>query len=134
MGEQEEAVRRDPEVQQAWKIAEVARARLLECVDVGDAETLAEAQRMLDALRKATVLAADAEDRARVHLGLLTQAKRTAARTERHNRRPTGARRAPAQRTAARSARASRSCRSTRRSPHCSQWSRLRPRRSRPGP
>jgi hypothetical protein len=28
MGEQEEAVRRDPEVQQAWKIAEVARVHL----------------------------------------------------------------------------------------------------------
>jgi len=84
MGEQEEAVRRDPEVQQAWKIAEVARARLLECVDVGDAETLAEAQRMLDALRKATVLAADAEDRARVHLGLLTQAQADRRATERH--------------------------------------------------
>jgi hypothetical protein len=84
MGEQEEAVRHDPEVQQAWKIAEVARARLLECVDVGDAETLAEAQRMLDALRKATVLAADAEDRARVHLGLLTQAQADRRATERH--------------------------------------------------
>jgi hypothetical protein len=84
MGEQEEAVRRDPEVQQAWKIAEVARTRLLECVDVGDAETLAEAQRMLDALRKATVLAADAEDRARVHLGLLTQTEADRRATERH--------------------------------------------------
>ena len=84
MGEQEEAVRRDPEVQQAWKIAEVARARLLECVDVGDTETLAEAQRMLDALQKATVLAADAEDRARVHLGLLTQAEADRRATERH--------------------------------------------------
>jgi hypothetical protein len=84
MGEQEEAVRRDPEVQQAWKIAEVARARLLECVDVGDAETLAEAQRMLDALRKATDLAADAEDRARVHVGLLSQAEADRRATERH--------------------------------------------------
>lgn len=84
MGEQEEAVRRDPEVEQAWKIAEVARARLLECVDVGDTETLAEAQRMLDALRKATVLAADAEDRARVHLGLLTQTEADRRATERH--------------------------------------------------
>ena len=83
MGEQEEAVRRDPEVEQAWKIAEVARARLLECVDVGDAEALAEAQRMLDALRKATNLAADAEDRARVHLGLLTQAEADRRATER---------------------------------------------------
>jgi hypothetical protein len=84
MGDQEEAVRHDPEVQQAWKIAEVARARLLECVDVGDAETLAEAQRMLDALRKATVLAADAEDRARVHVGLLSQAEADRRATARH--------------------------------------------------
>ncbi len=84
MGEQEEAVRRDPEVQQAWKIAEVARARLLESVDVGDAEALAEAQRMLDALRQATNLAADAEDRARVHVGLLSQAEADRRATERH--------------------------------------------------
>jgi len=84
MGDQEEAVRHDPEVQQARKIAEVARARLLECVDVGDAETLAEAQQMLDALRKATMLAADAEDRARVHLGLLTQAEADSRATARH--------------------------------------------------
>jgi len=84
MGEEEEAVRHDPEVQQAWKIAEVARARLLECVDVGDGETLAEAQRMLDVLQKATVLAADAEDRARVHVGLLTQAEADRRATERH--------------------------------------------------
>ena len=84
MGEQEEAVRRDPEVQQAWKIAEVARSRLLQSVDVGDAEALAEAQRMLDALRKATNLAADAEDRARVHVGLLSQAEADRRATERH--------------------------------------------------
>jgi hypothetical protein len=84
MGEQEEAVRRDPEVQQAWKIAEVARARLLDSVGVGDAEALAEAQRMLDALRKATVLAADAEDRARVHVGLLSQAEADRRAAERH--------------------------------------------------
>src|SRR5215469_7423847 len=84
MGDQEETVRRDPEVQQALKIAEVARARLLECVDVGDTETLAEAQQMLDALRKATVLAADAEDRARVQVGLLTQAEAERRATERN--------------------------------------------------
>lgn len=81
MGDQEEAVRRDPEVQQALKIAQLARARLLECVDAG---TLAEAQQMLDALRKATVLAADAEDRARVHVGLLTQAEADRRATERN--------------------------------------------------
>jgi hypothetical protein len=80
MGDQEEAVRRDPEVQQALKIAQVARARLLECVDAG---TLAEAQQMLDALRKVTVLAADAEDRARVHVVLLTQAEADRRATER---------------------------------------------------
>jgi len=90
MGEQEEAVRHDPEVQQAWKIAEVARARLLECVDVGDADALVEAARMLDALRKATVLAADAEDRARVHVGLLSQAEADRRATERDT--PPGAR------------------------------------------
>ena len=84
MGDQEETVRHDPEVQQALKIAEVARARLLECVDVGDTETLAEAQQMLDALRKATVLAADAEDRARVQVGLLTQAEADRRVTARH--------------------------------------------------
>lgn len=84
MGDQEEAVRRDPEVQQAWKIADIARARLLECVDAGDTETLAEAQQMLDALRKATVLAGDAEDRARVHVGLLTQAEADRRTTVRH--------------------------------------------------
>ncbi len=84
MGDQEEAVRRDPEVQQAWKIADIARARLLECVDAGDTETLAEAQQMLDALRKATVLAGDAEDRARVHVGLITQAEADRRTTARH--------------------------------------------------
>lgn len=75
MGEREEAVRRDPEVQQARRIADVARARLLECAGADDADALAEAQQMLDALRKAIILAAEAEDRARVHLGLLTQAE-----------------------------------------------------------
>jgi hypothetical protein len=74
VADQEAIVRRDPEVQQARRIAEAARARLLECLNAADADALAEAQQMLDALRKATVLAADAEDRARVHLGLLTQA------------------------------------------------------------
>lgn len=81
MGDQEEAVRHDPEVQQAWKIAAVARARLLESVDAG---TLTEAQQMLDALREATDLAADAEDRARVHLGVLTQAEADRRATERN--------------------------------------------------
>lgn len=84
MGDQEEAVRRDPEVQQAWKIADIARARLLECVDAGDTETLTEAQQMLDALRKATVLAGDAEDRARVHAGLITQVEADRRTTARH--------------------------------------------------
>lgn len=74
-GDQEEAVRRDPEVQQARKIAAAARARLLQCVSGDDSDALAEAQQMLDALRKATVLTAAAEDRARVQLNLMTQAE-----------------------------------------------------------
>jgi len=74
-GDQEEAVRRDPEVQQARKIAAAARARLLQCVGGDDADALAEAQQMLDALRKATVLTENAEDRARVQLDLITQAE-----------------------------------------------------------
>ena len=75
VADQEAAIQRDPEVQQARRIAEAARARLLECLNADDAGALAEAQQMLDALRKATVLAAAAEDRARVRGGLLTQAE-----------------------------------------------------------
>jgi hypothetical protein len=77
-GDQEEGVQRDPEVQQARKIAAAARARLLQSVSADgtdDADALAEAQHMLDALRKATILTADAEDRARVQLNLITQAE-----------------------------------------------------------
>ena len=76
--DEEEAVRHDPEVQQARKIAAAARARLLQCVtgdNAEDADALAEAQQMLDAFRKAIVLTADAEDRARVQLNLITQAE-----------------------------------------------------------
>jgi hypothetical protein len=82
MGDLEEAVGRDPQVQQARKIAEAARTRLLACVaDAGHDADLAEAQRMMDALRKATILAEDAEDQVQVDAGLLTrdEANRRAA-------------------------------------------------------
>jgi hypothetical protein len=83
------AVRRDPEVRQARKIADAARSRLVGCV-AGPQEVvdLAETQRMLDKLRQAQALAEDAEDRVLVHRGLLTpaEAERRAAA-----RRPAGA-------------------------------------------
>jgi hypothetical protein len=72
----------DPEVRQARSTAEAARSRLAACV-VGPQVDLAEAQRMLDALRRAEALAADAEDRVLVRNGLLTSAdadSRAAAR------------------------------------------------------
>jgi hypothetical protein len=71
MGDLEEAVQRDPQVQQARKVAEAARNRVLACL-AGDGD-LAEAQRMMDALRMATILAEDAEDQVRVQAGLLTR-------------------------------------------------------------
>ncbi|HLH83669.1 MAG TPA: hypothetical protein VKV38_10425 [Trebonia sp.] len=83
MGDLEDAVGLDPQVQRARKIAEAARARLLACVAVAGEPDLAEAQRMMDALRKATVLAEDAEDEVRVRAGLLTRGeadRRAAAR------------------------------------------------------
>ena len=72
----------DPEVRQARSTAQAARSRLAACV-VGPQIDLAEAQRMLDALRRAEALAADAEDRVLVRNGLLTPAdadRRAAAR------------------------------------------------------
>lgn len=72
MGDLEEAAGRDPQVQQARKIAGAARSRLLACL-AGDDVDLGEAQRMMDALRKATILAEDAEDQVRVDVGLLTR-------------------------------------------------------------
>ena len=80
----DDAVRRDPEVRQARKIADAARSRLLACV-AGPQEVvdLVQTQRMLDKLKEAQALAEDAEDRVMVHRGLLTPAEaeqRAAAR------------------------------------------------------
>jgi len=80
----DDAVRRDPEVRQARKIADAARSRLVGCV-AGQQEVvdLAETQRMLDKLKEAQALAEDAEDVVLVHRGLLTPAeaeRRAAAR------------------------------------------------------
>jgi hypothetical protein len=83
------AVRRDPEVRQARRIADAARSRLVGCV-AGPEEVvdLAETQRVLDKLKEAQALAEDAEDGVLVHRGLLTpaEAERRAAA-----RRPAGA-------------------------------------------
>ena len=72
----DDAVRRDPEVRQARKIADAARSRLLACV-AGPQEVvdLVQTQRMLDKLKEAQTLAEDAEDRVMVHRGLLTPAE-----------------------------------------------------------
>lgn len=71
-----DAIERDPEVRQARTIAEAARTRLMACVSrPEDRIDLAEAQRMLNALRDARTLVADAEDRVLVHRGLLAPAE-----------------------------------------------------------
>jgi hypothetical protein len=72
-GAADDPLQSDPEVRQARSTAEAARSRLAACV-VGPQIDLAEAQRMLDALRRAEALAADAEDRVLVRNGLLTPA------------------------------------------------------------
>jgi hypothetical protein len=81
-----DAVRRDPEVWQARKIADAARSRLIDCVaGPEEAVDLAEAQRMLDKLKEAQALTEDAEDGVLVHRGLLTPAeaeRRAAARRQ----------------------------------------------------
>jgi hypothetical protein len=85
----DDAVRRDPEVRQARRIADAARSRLVGCVaGPQDVVDLAETQRMLDKLKEAQALAEDAEDGVLVHRGLLTpaEAERRAAA-----RRPAGA-------------------------------------------
>jgi hypothetical protein len=85
----DDAVRRDPEVRQARKIADAARSRLVGCIaGPQEAVDLAETQRMLDKLREAQALTEDAEDGVLVHRGLLTpvEAERRAAA-----RRPAGA-------------------------------------------
>jgi hypothetical protein len=75
-GDLGDAIARDPEVRQARMIAGAARSRLLASMTGSrNGVDLAEAQRMLDALRQATAHAADAEDRVRVHRGLLTAAE-----------------------------------------------------------
>jgi hypothetical protein len=80
----DDAVRRDPEVRQARKIADAARSRLVDCVaGPDDVVDVVEARRMLDKLTEAQALAEDAEDGVLVHRGLLTPAEagqRAAAR------------------------------------------------------
>ena len=75
MGGPEDAVQLDPEVLQTRAIFDVARSGLLECVS-GTQEMidLAEAQRLLDALKIARTLAAEAEDRVLIERSLLTSA------------------------------------------------------------
>jgi hypothetical protein len=78
-----DAIEHDPEVRQARRIADAARARLVACVtDSPDVIDLAEAQRMLDAFRNARAHAEEAGDQVLVHHGLLTPAEagRRAAR------------------------------------------------------
>ena len=83
-----DAVRRDPEVRQARKIADAARSALLACVGgPQDVVDLVRAQRMLDKLKEAQALAEDAEDLVMVHRGLLTPAE---AEQRAAARRPTG--------------------------------------------
>jgi hypothetical protein len=106
MGDLEDAVGQDPQVQQARKIAEAARSRLLACVAGADGDAdLTQAQRMMDALRKATILAEDAEDQVRVDAGLLTRdAANRRADARRADARRADARRADARRADARRA------------------------------
>ena len=82
------AIRSDPEVRQALKIADAARSRLIDCIAGPREIDLAETQRMLDKLREAQALAEDAEDRVLVHRGLLTPAE---AERQAAARRPAGA-------------------------------------------
>ena len=82
------AVRRDPEVRQARRIADAARSRLVGCVAGPEEVDLAETQRVLDKLKEAQALAEDAEDGVLVHWGLLTPA---AAARRAAARRPAGA-------------------------------------------
>jgi hypothetical protein len=101
----DDAVQRDPEVQQARKIADAARSRLLSCV-AGPLEAvdLPETQRIFDMLREAEALVEDAEDRVLAHRGLLTPAEAARRATARRPAAPSasalpagaGARRAEA--------------------------------------
>lgn len=68
-----DAIEHDPEVRQARTIADAARKRLVACMTgAQDLIDPAEAQRMLDAFRRAVAHAEDAEDRVLMHRGLLT--------------------------------------------------------------
>lgn len=76
IGDLGDAIERDPEVRQARTIADVARTRLVACMNGSqDVIDLAEAQRMLNAFRDAVAHAEAAEDRVLVHRGLLTYAE-----------------------------------------------------------
>jgi hypothetical protein len=84
VGAPDDTVRQDPEVQQARKIADAARSRLVTCVaGPEEAVDLLLTQRIFDMLWEAQALVEDAEDRVLVHRGLLTPAearRRAAAR------------------------------------------------------
>jgi hypothetical protein len=85
MGGPQDVVQLDPEVLQARAIFDAARSGLLGSVS-GEPEMidLAEAQRLLDALKTARTLAAEAEDRVLLQRFLLTSAEakqRAAARS-----------------------------------------------------
>jgi hypothetical protein len=86
-----DAIARDPEVRQARTIAEAARRRLVACMShPEDGIDVTEAQRMLDALMNAQLLAKDAEDRVLLHRGLLTAAEVEKRTAKRHPVRPLG--------------------------------------------
>jgi hypothetical protein len=95
------AVRRDPEVRQARRIADAARSRLVGCVAGPDEVVdLAETQRVLDKLKEAQALAEDAEDRVLVHRGLLTPAEAERRAAARRATGPAGSAGSPARRRA----------------------------------
>jgi hypothetical protein len=76
IGDLGDAIQHDPEVQQARRIADAARARLVTSM-TGPQDVIdpAEAQRMLDAFRNARAHAEEAEDQVLVHRGVLTAAE-----------------------------------------------------------
>jgi hypothetical protein len=83
VGVPDDMVRQDPEVQQARKIVDAARSRLLTCIaGAEEVVDMVQTQRIFDMLWEAQELVEDAEDRVLVHRGLLTpaEAERRAAR------------------------------------------------------
>lgn len=85
VGGLEDVVRLDPEVLETRAIFDAARGGLLECVSgAQEMIDLAEAQRLLDALKIARTLAAEAEDRVLVERSLLTSAAARRRATARH--------------------------------------------------